>query len=412
MYYKRTEAFSTKFASEDLGKSGAQTNFMIPNRPHGGKLINKVLEGKALEEWQERAGRLPRVRLNTRQLADVEMIAVGAFSPLQGFMGSRDYESVLREERLASGDVWTIPVTLGVTEDTQRSIGQAEAVSLTDADDRVVAVLQLEEIFRYDREREAQLVLRTTEDSHPGVRYLKSVGEFCLGGPVHLLERRVDKTYESYRLDPKETRYLFGQHGWKTIVAFQTRNPVHRAHEYILKCALETVDGLLLHPLVGDTRDEDVPADVRIQCYLALLGTSLPAARTVFSVYPAAMRYAGPREAIFHALARKNYGCTHFIVGRDHAGVGNFYGPFDAQKKFFTFELDELGITPLCFDATFYCKQCGQIASEKTCAHGPENRLILSGTKVRELLRSGEELPLEFTRSEVAVILERAYREK
>jgi sulfate adenylyltransferase len=385
---------------------------MIPNRPHGGRLINRVLEGKAREEWLQRAAQLPRVRLNARQISDVEMIAVGAFSPLEGFLGSRDYESVLREERLASGVVWTIPVTLGVTEETQRSIGRAEAVALTDGGERVVAVLEVDEIFRYDREREAQSVLRTTEKSHPGVRYLETAGEYCLAGPIHLLERRLDRTYENYRLDPKETRYLFARHGWNTVVAFQTRNPVHRAHEYILKCALETVDGLLLHPLVGDTRDEDIPAEVRIQCYLALLGSSLPATRTVFSVYPAAMRYAGPREAIFHAMARKNYGCTHFIVGRDHAGVGNFYGPFDAQKKFFTFEPEELGITPLCFDATFYCRKCGQIASEKTCAHGPEHRLILSGTKVRELLSNGEELPVEFTRPEVAAILEKAYRDK
>jgi sulfate adenylyltransferase len=250
----------------ELGKSGIETHSMVPNGPHGGRLINRVIEGKSREEWQRRATQLPRVRLNARQLADLEMVAVGAFSPLEGFMGSRDYESVLREERLASGDVWTIPVTLGVTEEARHSIGQAEAVSLTDANDRAVGVLLLEEIFRYDREREAQIVLRTTVDSHPGVRYLKSAGEYCLAGPVHLLERRVDKTYEDYRLDPKETRYLFAQHGWKTIVAFQTRNPVHRAHEYILKCALETLDGLLLHPLVGDTRDEDVPAEVRIQC--------------------------------------------------------------------------------------------------------------------------------------------------
>jgi len=385
---------------------------MNSNRPHGGRLINRILEGKAREERLQKAAQLPRVRLNARQIADVEMIAVGAFSPLEGFMGSRDYESVLREERLANGLVWTIPVTLGVTEETKQAIGSAEAVALTDAEARVVAVLDVEEIFRYDREREAQSVLRTTEKSHPGVRYLETAGEYCLAGPIHLLERRQDRTYENYRLDPIETRYLFAHHGWNRVVAFQTRNPVHRAHEYILKCALETVDGLLLHPLVGDTRDEDVPAEVRIQCYLALLGDSLPAKRTVFSVYPAAMRYAGPREAIFHAIARKNYGCTHFIVGRDHAGVGNFYGPFDAQKKFFSFEPDELGITPLCFDATFYCAKCGQIASEKTCAHGPEHRVILSGTKVRELLRNGEELPFEFTRSEVAAILEKAYREK
>ncbi len=241
---------------------------MNSNRPHGGRLINRILEGKAREEWLQRAALLPRVRLNARQMADVEMIAVGAFSPLEGFMGSRDYESVLCEERLANGVVWTIPVTLGVTEDTKQAIGTAEAVALTDAEARVVAVLDLEEIFRYDREREAQSVLRTTENSHPGVRYLETAGEYCLAGPIHLLERRQDRTYENYRLDPIETRYLFAHHGWKTVVAFQTRNPVHRAHEYILKCALETVDGLLLHPLVGDTQDGDVPAEVRIQCYL------------------------------------------------------------------------------------------------------------------------------------------------
>jgi sulfate adenylyltransferase len=385
---------------------------MIPNRPHGGKLVHRIADEKTREEWLRRAAAMPRVRLNARQIADVEMIAVGAFSPLEGFMGRLDYESVLQDERLANGVVWTIPVTLGVGEETKKAIGGAESVALTDPEGRVVAALEVTDIFPYDRAREARSVLKTTDASHPGVKYLETAGEYCVAGPIWLLERRQDRTYENYRLDPKETRYLFREHGWKTVVAFQTRNPVHRAHEYILKCALETVDGLLLHPLVGDTKDEDVPADVRIQCYLALLGKSLPAKRTVFSVYPAAMRYAGPREAIFHAIARKNYGCTHFVVGRDHAGVGNFYGPFDAQKKVFTFEPEELGITPLCFDATFYCKACGQVASEKTCAHGPEDRLILSGTKVRELLRKGEELPLEFTRPEVAAILEKAYREK
>jgi sulfate adenylyltransferase len=385
---------------------------MIPNQPHGGRLINRIAEGQEREKWLARAAKLPRVRLNLRQISDVEMIATGAFSPLEGFMGRADYERVLAEERLANGTVWTIPVTLAVDEATKRAVGGSEAVALTDENDRVVAVLELRETFSYDREKEAQAVLRTTDASHPGVQYLRGAGEYCLAGPIHVLERRQNPVTENYRLEPRETRYLFAQRGWKTIVAFQTRNPVHRAHEYILKCALETVDGLLLHPLVGETRDEDIPADVRIECYLALLGNTLPAARTIFSVYPAAMRYAGPREAIFHAIARKNYGCTHFIVGRDHAGVGNFYGPFDAQKKFFDFAPHELGITPYCFDATFYCRKCAQVASEKTCSHGPENRLTLSGTKVREMLRNGEGLPLEFTRPEVAKILEKAYRDK
>lgn len=380
--------------------------------PHGGRLVNRIPEGKAREGWLSQASALPRVALNSRQLADVELIAVGAFSPLEGFLGSRDYASVLEQERLSNGIVWTVPVTLAVSEETARSLKGAEAVALTDSQGRIVATMELEEIFPYDREEEAQAVLKTTSDKHPGVTYLRGVGDYCLAGPIHLLERRDHGPFERFRLDPKETRYLFAHHCWRTIVAFQTRNPVHLAHEYILKCALETVDGLLLHPLVGDTKEEDVPAEVRLRCYTALLGTSLPAARTVFSVYPAAMRYAGPREAIFHAIARKNYGCTHFIVGRDHAGVGGFYGPFDAQKKFFSFEPEELGITPLCFDATFYCRQCGRVASEKTCPHGPEHRLVLSGTKVRELLRDGADLPPEFTRPEIAEILREAYREK
>jgi sulfate adenylyltransferase len=375
-------------------------------------LINRVLEGASREEWLERARHLPRVELNSRQLSDVELIAVGAFSPLEGFMGRLDYESVLASERLANGLPWTIPVTLAVTEEQVKQVGRAEDVALTDSEGQIVAVLHLGEMFRYDREREARSVLLTTKDTHPGVRYLESVGDFCLAGPISLLERPDRGEFANYTLDPKETRFLFEHRGWRTIVAFQTRNPVHRAHEYILKCALETVDGLLLHPLVGDTREEDVPAEVRLQCYLAVMRTSYPARRTVLSLYPAAMRYAGPREAIFHALARKNYGCTHFIVGRDHAGVGNFYGPYDAQKKFFQFEPEQLGITPICFDATFYCKKCGQMASEKTCTHGPEDRLILSGTKVRELLNSGQDLPFEFTRPEVAEILRQAFREK
>jgi sulfate adenylyltransferase len=382
------------------------------NRPHGGRLINRVLDGREREQWLERAPSLPRVQLNSRQLSDVELIAIGAFSPLEGFMGKADYESVLANQRLANGLPWTIPVTLAVSDEQRKDVGSASDVALTDAQGRAIGILHVAETFQYDREREAQSVLLTTSDTHPGVTYLQSCGDWCLAGPISLLERLDRGQFANYTLDPKETRFLFEHRGWRTIVGFQTRNPVHRAHEYILKCALEIVDGLLLHPLVGETRGEDVPAEVRLQCYLALMHTAYPARRSVLSVYPAAMRYAGPREAIFHAIARKNYGCTHFIVGRDHAGVGNFYGPYDAQKKFSEFGADELGITPICFDATFYCKKCGQMASEKTCPHGPEDRLVLSGTKVREMLRNGEDLPVEFTRPEVAAILREAYRDK
>jgi sulfate adenylyltransferase len=390
--------------------NGNGRRYGIP--PHGGKLTNRVIEGRAKAQWEERAQNLPKVRLNTRQLSDVELISIGVFSPLEGFMGEQDYKAVVEHETLANGLPWTIPVTLAVTKDEADTLNHASDVALTNADGDVVAILHLSEIFRYDREHEAQHVLLTTSETHPGVRYLQSVGDHCLAGPVSLLKRSDYGVFANYLLDPKETRFLFEHRGWSRIVAFQTRNPVHRAHEYILKCALETVDGLLLHPLVGATRDEDVPADVRLRCYLALMQNALPSQRCVLSVYPAAMRYAGPREAVFHAIARKNYGCTHFVVGRDHAGVGNFYGPYDAQKKFSQFDQTALGITPICFDATFYCKKCGSIASEKTCPHSVGDRLILSGTKVRELLRQGEPLPLEFTRPEVAELLREAYQDK
>lgn len=380
------------------------------SKPHGGKLINRMIEGREREWWLQTAPELPSITVNARQLADLELIAIGAFSPLDGFMGQRNYECVLAEERLANGTVWPVPVTLAVEEEQVKQLGSAEHVALKDSAGRIVAVLHRREVFRYDKEREALMVLKTDSVEHPGVRYLKSVGEYCLAGTISLLERPDRGEFANYILDPKESRFLFQHRGWRTVVAFQTRNPVHRAHEYILKCALEVVDGLLLHPLVGETRDEDVPAEVRLKCYLALTQHALPASRTVLSLYPAAMRYGGPREAIFHAIARKNYGCTHFIVGRDHAGVGNFYGSFDAQKHFFDFLPEELGITPICFDATFYCKKCGQIASEKTCGHGSAERLVLSGTKVRELLRAGQNLPLEFTRPEIAEILREAYR--
>jgi sulfate adenylyltransferase len=383
---------------------------MSLSRPHGGKLVNRLVEESERDRLLDESRSLPTVPLNARQYSDIEQISVGAFSPLEGFMGERDYRSVLANQRLANGLPWTIPVTLAATAEQAKALRGAPRVALTGGDGQVYALLDLQEIFAYDREGEARQVLLTTADKHPGVQYLQAAGDHCLAGPIHLLRRPDRGEFANYLLDPKETRFLFEHRGWRTVVAFQTRNPVHRAHEYILKCALETVDGLLLHPLVGATRDEDVPASVRMRCYLALMQTAYPASRTVLSVYPAAMRYAGPREAIFHAIARKNYGCTHFIVGRDHAGVGNYYGTYDAQRKFFEFEPGELGITPICFDHTFFCIRCGEMASEKTCRHAAEDRLILSGTKVREMLRAGKDLPREYTRPEVAAILREAYQ--
>src|SRR5580698_8012111 len=379
-------------------------------RPHGGKLINRTLEGHDLEQSLDQAEKLPRLKLNSRQLSDVELIAIGAFSPLTGFMGEKDYENVVDNQRLENGLPWTIPVTLAVSKEESERLRPSSDIALIDDSERIVAILHLEEIYKFDRNHEAELELKTTSDTHPGVQYLSGVGEYCLAGPISLLRRPDRGEFTNYLLDPKETRFLFEHRGWNTVVGFQTRNPVHRAHEYILKCALETVDGLLLHPLVGETKSEDVPAEVRLQCYVALLDSALPSSRAVLSLYPAAMRYAGPREAIFHAIARKNYGCSHFIVGRDHAGVGNTYGTYDAQRIFATFSPGELGIQPMCFENAFYSKTVGSMATDKTAPGDETTKVNLSGTLVREMLARGELPPAEFSRPEVARILAEAMK--
>jgi sulfate adenylyltransferase len=374
--------------------------------PHGGKLIHRTVDSpQAEQELRDEAQSLRKLPLTGRELNDLALIAIGACSPLAGFMARDDYESVVPTMRLANGLPWSIPVVLGVAREEAPTVGSRAA--LYDGEGTLRAVIDVEDVFEYDKRKEAQNVYRTEDEKHPGVAALYERKDVLIGGPVWVLPRERDP--ES--LTPTQTRAEFERRGWKTIVGFQTRNPVHRAHEYIQKCAMEIVDGLLLHPLVGETKGDDIPADVRMRCYRTLLENYYPADRVLLSTMPAAMRYAGPREAIFHAMIRKNYGCTHFIVGRDHAGVGSYYGTYDAQKQFDEFTPEELGITPLKFENSFYCRRCAQMGSKKTCSHDAEYHVSLSGTKVREMLRAGQLPPPEFSRPEVAQILIEASRE-
>jgi sulfate adenylyltransferase len=371
---------------------------------HGGRLINRELTGVERETLLERTPAMPKLNLRPREISDLEMIANGAFSPLEGFMCEDDYTAVRGNKHLASGLPWTIPVTLSTIGDFADQLKEGDDIALF-ADEHVLGVLHLQQKYRYDKQREAERVYLTDETAHPGVAALYEQGDWLLGGQISLLNRPKNPAFPAFRLDPGQTREAFKKKGWHRVVAFQTRNPIHRAHEYIIKCALETVDGLLLHPLVGETKSDDIPADVRMKCYEVMLENYFPRNRTFLAVNPAAMRYAGPREAVFHAIIRKNYGCTHFIVGRDHAGVGNYYGTYDAHYIFNEFDPELLGITPMFFDHSFYCKVCDAMASNKTCPHDSSQHVTLSGTRVRELLSSGQMPPKEFSRPEVAQIL-------
>jgi sulfate adenylyltransferase len=387
----------------------ATLNDPIP--PHGGTLIDRQLRGEMKAAVAERARTLPGVPLTRMAVSDLELLATGALSPLAGFMTQADYESVVSSMRLSSGLLWTIPVVLPVGEDVAAKVKEGQEVALIE-DDQILAVMEIQEKFRYDKNLEAREVYKTEDEAHPGVARLFRQGDTLLGGPIWLVNWPKDQEFLDFRHTPAQTRRMFASRDWRRVVGFQTRNPIHRAHEYIQKTALEIVDGLLLHPLVGETKSDDIPADVRMESYQSLLRDYYPPDRVILGVFPAAMRYAGPREAVFHAVARKNYGCTHFIVGRDHAGVRGYYGTYDAHYIFDEFTPDQIGITPLFFDHTFYCKKCGGIVSAKTCPHGSEYWVHLSGTQVREMLERGEMLPEEFTRPEVSKVLIQGMRRK
>ncbi|MCE2391216.1 MAG: sulfate adenylyltransferase [Proteobacteria bacterium] len=377
--------------------------------PHGGALTNRIVSDAEAADLRGEAAGLPQVTLSAKQACDLEMIAIGAFSPLVGFAGAADFESVCKQMRLVDGTVWPIPITLAVDEDTRSRLSEGGRASLVHSDGTLLAVIDVEEIYPHDKKLEVPNVFRTEDEAHPGVKAVAQEGEWLVGGPISVLtvtpEREPGEQFTEHRRPPAATRAEFERHGWKTIAAFQTRNPIHRAHEYLTKCAQEICDGLLIHPLVGETQPGDIPADVRMECYQTIIENYYVPERTLLSVMPAAMRYAGPREAILHALVRKNYGCSHFIVGRDHAGVGDYYGTYDAQEIFEGFDPAEIGIVPLKFEHAAYSKRAQGMVSAKTFPRIEGDQIFLSGTKVRELLAQGERPPQEFSRPEVADVL-------
>ena len=377
--------------------------------PHGGALVDRFVPAEDAEVFRARAAALPQLTLDARELADLELIATGAASPLTGYLGSADYESVLKDLRLADGTVWPLPFTLAITDETRELLEAGGAAALHDAKGALWGTIEIEEIFQRDPVAEARAVYATDDPAHPGVAYLLERPRWLVAGPVSVVGLPADLPFAQHRLTPRALRAEIAKRGWREVAGFQTRNPIHRAHEHLTTLALEVADGLVIHPLVGETKGDDVPASVRFKAYETLVENYYPAQRTILAAFPAAMRYAGPREAIFHAVVRKNYGITKLIVGRDHAGVGKYYGPYEAQEIFNRFAKDDLGVTPLKFEPTFFCRACDNLASTRTCPHDASSRLELSGTRVREILKSGGRLPVEFTRPEIAEVLRAHY---
>jgi sulfate adenylyltransferase len=380
--------------------------------PHGGTLKPLLATGAERAALIDKARTLPVIRISSRETSDLIMLASGAFSPLDGFMTRRDYDGVVEDMKMADGTLWPMPITCAASSDQAASIKLGSEVALLDDESsELMGILRVDEKFGYDKHREARLVFRTEDEKHPGVAKLYAQPETLLGGPVRVLsEGPYPALYGEAYARPAETRALFAAKGWTTIAAFQTRNPIHRSHEYCTKIALEICDGVLIHPLVGKLKSDDIPADVRMKCYEALLDNYYPKERVALKVYPMEMRYGGPREAVLHSVFRQNYGCSHIIIGRDHAGVGSYYGPFDAQKIFDDIPAGALKIKTLNIDWTFWCFKCGSMASTKTCPHPPADRLMISGTKLREMLAAGEMPAVEFSRPEVLAILMEYYK--
>ncbi|MGI6611254.1 MAG: sulfate adenylyltransferase [Limnochordia bacterium] len=371
--------------------------------PNGGVLVDCELKGEAALQAAEKAQGLREVELGSCAVSDLLMMATGVLSPLCGFMDRLQYEAVVESMRLPSSELLGLPVTLPIRQNEAEGLRLGEEVALVSAG-TALGLMRIEDIYSYDKRREALAVFGTQDVAHPGVARLLRQPDMLVGGPVTLF-RRPHSPFAVYEKTPKELRNEFELRGWQSVVGFQTRNPIHRAHEYIQKCALEMVDGLLLHPLVGETKPDDISPAVRFRSYEVMLADYYPVHRVILAAFPAAMRYAGPREAIFHAMCRRNYGCTHFIVGRDHAGVGSYYGTYAAQQIFSQFQPAELGIQPLMFEHAFFCHLCNQMGSLKTCPHSTDHHVSLSGSKVRAMLQANQAPPPEITRPEVAAVL-------